>query len=83
MSGKPAPVLLFDPFSVTRLDADLYQRAPIPGNIYSNPNKYALKIMNAYSKANRTPDDANYNTNNFRIEKERKYARYNINNRID
>ncbi len=83
LTGKPAPVLLFDPFSATLVETDLYRRQPIPGNIYSNPNKYALKIMNAFPKPNRTPDDANYNTNNFYLAKTRDYGRYNINNRVD
>jgi len=82
-SGKPGNILLFDPFSAVLVGTDLYRRQPVPGNIYSNPNKYALNIMSAYALPNRTPDDANYNTNNFYTAKERVYDRHNINNRSD
>ena len=57
-NGSPVPAQIFDPYNVTQLGPDLYQRAPIPNAIIPNPNQYALKMYSFYPAPNRTPDDA-------------------------
>ena len=81
-NGSPTPALIFDPYSVTQLGPDLYQRAAIPNAIISNPNPYALKMYSFYPAPNRTPDDV-FNTNNFQASTITAVRRQSLNNRID
>jgi hypothetical protein len=52
----PTPVRLFDPFNVTQVGPNLYQRAEVPNAIIPNPNPYALKLLSYYPDANRAPN---------------------------
>ena len=67
-AGVPVPAQVFNPFSVTQLATDLYQRAAYPNAIITNANPYAIKMYSFYPLPNRVPDDV-YNTNNIRIKR--------------
>src|SRR5260370_5505846 len=56
-AGAFVPVQVYNPFSVTQLATDLYQRAPFPHAIIPNPNPYTTHIYSFYPQPNRTPDD--------------------------
>jgi Carboxypeptidase regulatory-like domain len=81
-NGVPVPAQLFNPFSVTQIGSNLYQRAPFPNAIIPNPNPYAKYIYSLYPEPNRTPDDI-YNTNNFTATVVNTVRRHTLNNRID
>jgi trimeric autotransporter adhesin len=81
-NGLPVPAMIFDPWTVTQLGADLYQRAPYPGAVIPNPDKYALSMLSYYPSPNRTPDDA-FQTNNFQANTVQTFRRHSLNNRID
>jgi hypothetical protein len=80
--GAPVPAQVFNPFSVTQLATDLYQRAPYPNAIITNPNPYAIKMYSFYPLPNRAPDDV-YNTNNYASSEVNTVRRHTLNNRID
>ncbi len=81
-NGNPIPVRIFDPFSVTQVNADLYRRAEIPNGIIPNPDPYALRMFSFYPMPNRTPDDV-YNLNNFGATTTTTVRRHSSNNRVD
>jgi hypothetical protein len=80
-SGNPVRARVFDPFRVTQLGPDLYQRAEFPNAIISNPDPYALRMYSFYPLPNRTPDDV-FNTNNFESSVVQTVRRHSSNNRI-
>src|SRR5439155_37187 len=71
-----------DPFSVTQLGPDLYQRSPFPNATIPNPDKYAVLLYSFYPSPNRTPDDA-FQTNNYTAGTVNTTRRHSRNNRID
>jgi len=81
-AGQPVPVQIFNPYSVTQLGPDLYQRAVYPNAIIPNPNPYVLKMMSYYPAPNRTPDDV-YGSNNYIASPIQTVRRHSLNNRID
>src|SRR5580698_3071900 len=81
-NGVASPAQLFNPFSVTQLGSNLYQRAQFPNAIIPNPDPAALLIYSFYPNPNRTPDDV-YNTNNFTSTVVNTVRRQTLNNRID
>lgn len=81
-SGAPVAAQLYDPWSVTQLGTDLYQRTPIPNAIIPHPDPYGLTMYSYYPEPNRTPDDA-FNTNNFSSGTVNTIRRHNLNNRVD
>src|SRR5690242_14416271 len=81
-NGSPVPAQIYDPFNVTQLGPDLYERAIIPNAIIPNPNPYALKMYSFYPGPNRTPDDV-FNTNNFQSTTVTAVRRQSLNNRLD
>ncbi|MBT9332434.1 TonB-dependent receptor [Paracidobacterium acidisoli] len=81
-NGAAQPAQIFNPFSVTQLGPDLYQRAPFPNAIIPNPNPEAVYMYSFYPTPNRTPDDV-YNTNNFTSTVVNTVRRQTLNNRID
>ena len=83
-SGQPVPAQVFDPFNVTQLSPDLYQRALIPGADLSGraSAQYAQLWFSYFPDPNRTPDDQ-YNTNNFAATAVQQIRRHNLNNRVD
>jgi hypothetical protein len=42
-NGLPIPAQIFDPWSVTQLGPDLYQRAAIPNAVIPNPSPFGLE----------------------------------------
>jgi len=81
-TGQPVPAQIFDPFNVTQIGRDLYQRAQIPNAIIPNPNPYALKMYSFYPLPNRRPDDV-YNANNFQSYTVQAVRRHSLNDRVD
>jgi len=82
-AGAAVAAQIFDPWNVTSVGSDQYQRAPIAGaNLASIANAYALKMYSYYPDPNRTPDDA-FNTNNYQVTVVLPTRRHNLNNRID
>jgi trimeric autotransporter adhesin len=81
-TGQPVPAQIFDPFNVTQIGPNLYQRAQIPNAIIPNPNPYALKMYSFYPLPNRRPDDA-FNTNNFQSYTVTAVRRHSLNDRVD
>jgi hypothetical protein len=82
VGGVPVSAQIYNPYTVTQLGPDLFQRAPYPNAIIPNPNPYAVYMYSFYPKPNRTPDDA-YNLNNFTSSKVNTVRRHTLNNRID
>lgn len=81
-SGQPVAAQIFNPFQVTQIGADLYQRMPFPNAIVTNPNPAALYMNSFYPDPNRTPDDV-FNTNNFTATTVQTIRRHSMNNRVD
>jgi trimeric autotransporter adhesin len=56
-SGDAVPVNLFDPWSAQPLagSTNLVQRAPYPGNVISNPDKFGEKLLAGYPLPNHAP----------------------------
>jgi Carboxypeptidase regulatory-like domain len=81
-NGAPVPAQVFNPYSVTQLGSDLYQRAPYPNAIIPNPNPYALHMYSFYPEPNRTPLDV-YNTSNYGATRVNSVRRQSLNNRVD
>ena len=51
-NGNPVPARIFDPFSVTQVNSDLYRRAEIPNAIIPNPDPYAMRMYSYYPLPN-------------------------------
>jgi hypothetical protein len=81
-SGKPVPAQIYDPYNVTQLASNLYERALIPNAIITNPNPSALLMYSFYPAPNRTPDDV-YNANNFTSTKVNSVRKQTLSNRVD
>ena len=91
-SSTPVPAQIFNPFSVTAINSNLYQRAEFPksthcssygcGDIIPSPNSVGLALLALYPMPNRTPDDV-YNTNNFSTYVITTVRHETSNNRID
>ncbi|MBS1801506.1 MAG: TonB-dependent receptor [Acidobacteria bacterium] len=81
-AGNPVPAQLFDPYNVTQLAPDVYQRNIIPGAKIANPNPAALLMYSFYPQPNRTPDDK-YNTNNYTSYVINTVRKQTLNTRID
>src|SRR5258707_1224688 len=64
VGGVATPTQVYNPFSVTQLATDLYQRAPYPNAIIPNPSPFAMRMYSFYPLPNRTPDDA-FNATNY------------------
>lgn len=82
VGGAALPAMIFDPWNVTKLGADQYERAPIPNAIIPNADPYALYMYSFYPDPNRTPDDA-WNTNNYSATTVQTVRRHSLNNRVD
>jgi trimeric autotransporter adhesin len=82
VGGTATPAQVYNPFSVTQLATDLYQRAPYPNGIIPNPNPYAVHMYSFYPEPNRIPDDV-YNTNNYASAVVNTVRRQTLNNRVD
>ena len=89
------PIKIYDPFSATRIGTtNNYQRAQFPTFIDAQGlertmplpagrlNQFGMAVLNAYPRANRTPDDI-FNTNNFFFAGNQTFSKNNINSRVD
>lgn len=91
-NSTPAPAQIFNPFSITTINSNLYQRAEFPqstncssygcGDIITNPNPVGETLLSLYPAANRTPIDP-YNDDNFGTTTITTVRRETSNNRID
>jgi hypothetical protein len=81
-NGQAVPAQVFNPFSVTQLATDLYQRAPFPNAIIPNANQFAVHMYSFYPTPNRTPNDV-YNTQNYANSVINTVRRHTLNNRVD
>lgn len=83
LNGAPVPVQIYNPYSVTQLGPNLYQRAPYPNAIIpTTTNPYALKMMSNYPQPNRTPVDA-YGDQNYLSTGTQTIRRHSVDNRVD
>jgi hypothetical protein len=82
VGGAALPAMIFDPWNVTQIGPDQYERAPIPDAIIPNPDPHALYMYSFYPDPNRTPDDA-WNTNNYTSTNTQTVRRHSLNNRVD
>lgn len=91
-NGLPTPVEIFNPFSVTTINSNLYQRAEYPkstncgaygcGDVITNPSAVGLYIMSLYPEPNRTPINPE-NSENYQADVLNTVRSYTNNNRID
>jgi trimeric autotransporter adhesin len=89
-NGQPAPAQLFNPYQVTQIGTNLYQRAPItpaiitPSLLPEGPaaNTAALLMYNYYPTPNHQASDV-YNDNNYESNVVNTLRFQNSNNRVD
>jgi trimeric autotransporter adhesin len=85
-NGVPTPIRLFDPFNVTQVGPNLYERAEVPNadirNLARGVDPFALKLISFYPEPNSTPIDV-FNTNNYRFRILVPFHKDNINSRVD
>jgi len=96
-NGQPAPMQIFNPFSVTTINSNLYQRAEYPqstncgsnpfgsfgcGDKITNPSPVGLAILSAYPLPNAPPNNA-YDGNNYSTSIVNTTSQYLLNNRVD
>jgi trimeric autotransporter adhesin len=81
-NGNPINAAVFNPYQVTQLGTNLYQRATLPGAVVPNPTSYGLKLMSYYPAANRTPSDV-YGDNNFYYSGKQAFDKNSVNGRVD
>jgi trimeric autotransporter adhesin len=85
-NGVPTPIELFDPFSVTQVGPNLYQRAQVPNadirNLARGVDPVALTLLTYYPEPNSNPIDV-YNDNNYYYAIIVPFAKNNINSRVD
>jgi trimeric autotransporter adhesin len=81
-NGNPVAARVFDPWSVTQLGPDLFQRREFPNATIPNPDPYAVRMYSFYPMPNRTPEDV-FNTNNFEATTTQTVRRHSSNNRVD
>ncbi len=87
-AGVGVPAQIFDPWNVTQINPDLYQRALIPNaNLTNYPGSQYGKTwfsnsVSGYPSPNRTPDDV-FNANNYYARTVQTLRRHNSNNRLD
>ncbi|HWB95353.1 MAG TPA: TonB-dependent receptor, partial [Bryobacteraceae bacterium] len=79
-----APVSIYDPFNVTTISSNTYQRMPFPNAIIpeSRVNPILKNVVGEYPLPNRTPDDPT-GVNNFYNRMQRKLVRDAVNMRFD
>ncbi|MCI0623696.1 MAG: TonB-dependent receptor, partial [Acidobacteria bacterium] len=82
VSGVPTPLRLFDPFNVTQIGPNVFQRAEFPNAIIPNPNPFMVKLFSFYGLPNRQPDDV-FNTNNYFFRGLQTFSRNSVNARFD
>ena len=96
-TGLPTPVQLYNPFNVTTINSNLYQRTEFPqstncssnpfgsygcGDKIPNPSPIGLQILSEYPLPNAQPSDA-FEDNNYSTSIVNTLNQYLLNNRID
>jgi trimeric autotransporter adhesin len=96
-TGQPVPIQVFNPFSVSTINPNLYQRSEFPtstncssnpfgsygcGDKIANPNAIGLTLLSQYPLPNAAPIDA-YETNNYVTSIKNTISQYSNNNRVD
>ena len=96
-NGQPTPANLFNPFNVTAINSNVYQRTEFPkstnctsnplgsygcGDVIANPSAVGLYILSLYPQPNSKPVDP-YGTNNFTTNLVNTLSQYTNNNRVD
>src|SRR5579875_929758 len=84
VNGIPVLVQIYNPWSVTQLGPNLFQRAPYPNAIIpvSESNPYAFKMIANYPFPNRTPIDP-FGDQNYIATGIQTIRRHSLDNRID
>ena len=97
INGLPVPLQLFNPFSVTTINSNLYQRAEFPkstnctsnpfgsfgcGDKITNPSAVGLALLAAYPLPNAPPNTA-YDGTNYSTSIVNTTSQYLLNNRVD
>ncbi len=49
-NGNPVTPAVYNPYQVTQIGTNEYQRATVPGNVIPNPTAYGLKLMSYYPR---------------------------------
>ena len=93
VGGVPTPVNLYNPFSVTEINSNLYQRAEFPkstncssygcGDMIPSPNSVGLNILKLYPEPNHTPNNIIGHTSNYSTYFINTVRSETMNNRID
>jgi hypothetical protein len=81
-NGLPVHAQIFNPFSVTQLGPNLFQRAQYPNATIPNSNPAAVTIFSLYPQPNRTPIDA-FGNDNFGTTTSKTYRKDDNNTRVD
>ncbi|MGE5645806.1 MAG: carboxypeptidase regulatory-like domain-containing protein [Acidobacteriota bacterium] len=81
-NGNPIAAKIYNPFQVTQIGTNLYQRAEVPNAIITNPTAYGLKLMGYYPEPNQTPTDI-YGSNNFYYSGKQTFSKDSVNARVD
>lgn len=84
VNGVPTPIQIFNPFDVTQIGVNQYQRGALPGAVIpaSLLNPAAVKLFSYYPLPNNTPSDV-YNTGNYFNRGIQDFGRNSENSRID
>lgn len=84
VGGRPTPLLVYDPYVVTQVGQNVFQRVPFPNSVIPASRLYkpAVDLVSNYPAPNRTADDA-FNRNNFSRSGIRKYEREILGSRVD
>ncbi len=85
VAGQFLPVQVFDPFSVTSVGVNQWQRVPFPNAIIpaNRINPFTRRFVNEFPAPNRPPQDPVLNTNNYFNRAVRSFERNSTNARFD
>ena len=93
LGGVATPAEVFNPFSVTQINSNLYQRAEFPkssncssygcGDVIPNPNSVGVHILSFYPEPNRAPTTPIGHPSNFGTYFVNTIRQETMNNRID
>lgn len=81
-TGQPVQAEIFNPFSVTQVGPNLYQRAQYPNAVITNLSPYAAHIFGLYPLPNRVPIDL-YGDDNFSATSPETFRKVDNNTRVD
>jgi len=84
VNGVPTPIQIFNPFAITQIGANQYQRDALPGSVIPTSllDPAMVKLFSYYPLPNNTPSDV-YNTGNYFNRGIQDFGRNSVNSRID